>query len=222
MRLVPSTILVTTISDAVVHAGESLRDAITLANTDAAGGTSDTIFFAPTIYGQTVTLTQGVLELNGAGSGTITIEGYNQISVSGDDASEVFLVDSGVQAVFDGLTIELGSSTFGGGISNAGTLTVSNSTVSGNTATSTLGGGVYNLGSLTLSDSTISGNTATTSGGGVYNNGYLYAANSTISTNYAGSSGGGVINLSTVILSGSTVSGNSAEPAAAASTIPAV
>ena len=48
----------------------------------------------------------------------------------------------------------------GGGIYNGGTLTLTNSTVSGNTAWATRGGGIYNSGTLTLTNSTVSGNTA--------------------------------------------------------------
>jgi hypothetical protein len=53
----------------------------------------------------------------------------------------------------------------GGGILNAGTLTVTNSTLSGNTANN--GGGIANGGGATVTYSTISGNVATTTGGGL-------------------------------------------------------
>ncbi|MEI6620653.1 MAG: hypothetical protein WCP28_01925, partial [Actinomycetes bacterium] len=49
-----------------------------------------------------------------------------------------------------------------------GALTVTNSTISGNTATVTVGGGVFPGGALTVTNSTISGNTAATGGGGIY------------------------------------------------------
>ena len=55
----------------------------------------------------------------------------------------------------------------GGGIFNAGTLTVVNSAVSGNTATDQ-GGGIFNLGTLILNNSRINTNTANV-GGGIYN-----------------------------------------------------
>ncbi|NER20285.1 MAG: DUF4347 domain-containing protein [Symploca sp. SIO1C2] len=61
----------------------------------------------------------------------------------------------------------------GGGIFNRGTLTLNNSTVSGNTA-NFRGGGIYNSGmvanaaNVTLNSSTVSGNTAG-SGGGIFN-----------------------------------------------------
>ena len=68
------------------------------------------------------------------------------------------------------LTIENGDDTsgvFGGGIFNDGTLTLTNSTVSGNTATY-YGGGIYNYGTVTLTNSTVSGNSANW-GGGIFN-----------------------------------------------------
>jgi hypothetical protein len=93
----------------------------------------------------------------------------------------------------------------GGGLENAGTLTVSNSTLSGNTASGTgsfaqgSGGGIYNFGTLTVSNSTLSGNTASASGsdvsasgGGIYNFGTLTVSNSTLSGNTATGSGGGI------------------------------
>ena len=55
----------------------------------------------------------------------------------------------------------------GGGIFNAGTLTVVNSRLSGNAADDQ-GGGIFNLGTLILNKSIIADNTAIV-GGGVYN-----------------------------------------------------
>ena len=62
---------------------------------------------------------------------------------------------------------------YGGGIYNdGGTVTVSNSTLSGNSASQ--GGGMFNQdGALTVSDSEITGNTAIDFGGGTANFGEL-------------------------------------------------
>src|SRR5438132_1051716 len=70
--------IVTTASDALVHAGTSLRDAVVEANFAASGGLSDTITFAPGLNGDTITLTQGQLQLNSVGSATETIDGGGQ------------------------------------------------------------------------------------------------------------------------------------------------
>ena len=62
----------------------------------------------------------------------------------------------------------------GGGISNSGTLTLTNSTVSGNMVGGNLpdGGGISNVGTMTLINSIVSGNSASDSsnaaaGGGI-------------------------------------------------------
>jgi hypothetical protein len=60
---------------------------------------------------------------------------------------------------------------FGGGIFNEGTLTVTGSTLSGNSATSQ-GGGIWNSGLATVSGTTISGNSAP-SGGGIFTAGVV-------------------------------------------------
>ena len=241
----PSTIVVTTASDSYSHSGTSLRDAIATANTDAAAGTSDTITFSSSLNGDTINLSQGVLELSGAGTGTITVNGGNQITVSGDIMSQDFAVDSGVTAVLTGLTIESGDnySSNGGGIANAGTLTVNDCTVTENDATSGDGAGIYSTGTLAVNNSTISDNDSL-AGSGLYSTGILSVNGSTIAANsnssyygtgYGGgiynsgtatlysstvcgstgytAEGGGIYNSGTMTVSDSTLSGNAAEPA---------
>jgi len=212
-----SSLVVTTSDDSTSHTGESLRDAITTANTDAAAGTSDTITFDPSLAGDTILLQQGVLELGagGAGSGVITIDGANQITVSGNAASTVFQIDSGVTASISGLTITDGAGSSNGeadsgGINNDGTLTVANSTLSGDSASDD-GGGVFNDGALTVANSTLSGDSASEEGGGIANAGAraLTVANSTFSDDSA-VGGGGVYNVGTVTVANSTLSGDSA------------
>ena len=118
----------------------------------------------------------------------------------------------------------------GGGIFNdRATLTMSNCTLSGNSAS--LGGGVFNdHATLTMSNCTLSGNSGESlnSGGGIYNQGsfvdaqggappaLLIVTNSTISGNSAGNSGGSIYNnganfgKATLAITNSTLSGNSA------------
>jgi predicted outer membrane repeat protein len=102
----------------------------------------------------------------------------------------------------------------GGGITNYGSMTVSNCTISGNSA-GAYGGGVQNDGTLTLSDSIINDNSAgNASGGGIYNEyesgGTVMVTNCTISGNSA-TYGGGISNAPTTQLTvmNSTISGNS-------------
>lgn len=61
----------------------------------------------------------------------------------------------------------LASEKGGGGIYNAGTLSLIDSTVSGNTARGGSGGGIYSLGMLMLTNTTVANNIAQSSGGGI-------------------------------------------------------
>ena len=90
------------------------------------------------------------------------------------------------------------SSNAGGGIVNdaAGTVTITNSTLSGNSAGGPyydgVGGGISNNATLTIINSTLSGNSALNQGGGIYNstsvsNPILTIGNTILN---AGSSGG--------------------------------
>jgi len=178
----------------------------------------DTIRFAPSAYG-TITLTSG--ELNVATS--VDIEGPSaaQLIVSAGGKSRVFYVPPTIAATISGLTItdgSAGSALHGGGLYNQGTTTITDCTISGNSAGA--GGGVAsrtNSGTdqaLTLTDCTISGNSAS-EGGGVYNYGLATLNHCTISGNSAGR-GAGVMNshtdvypVATLTLNSCTISGNS-------------
>ena len=103
-----------------------------------------------------------------------------------------------------------------GGIAiiNGGTMAITACTISGNGNTSGGfdGGGICNNGELTVSDSTVSGNTAY-DGGGIYNYGTLVVNDSTITQNLASDingGGGGIYNISygSVFLKNTIVAGN--------------
>ncbi len=107
---------------------------------------------------------------------------------------------------------------YGGGILNAGTLTVTNSTfINNKTGATGIGGAIVNFNSLTIANSTFVGNTANY-GGGVYNGGIpLSIFNSTFSGNGATNGGGAVynatgatMNLLNTILANSTGGGDCA------------
>jgi len=102
-----------------------------------------------------------------------------------------------------------------------GSLTIRDSTIADNIAYYN-GGGIYNGGVLTISGSTISGNSflsipgseTPNNGGGIANDedGTLTITNSTIASNTAGKSGGGIANLSgKTLISFCTIYGNSAK-----------
>lgn len=97
-------------------------------------------------------------------------------------------VMSGVSGVtLEDLTIENGYDTEGGGIVNSGTLTLTDSTVSGNGNSDDDGGGIYNGGTMTITDSTITNNTAGY-GAGIFNRGTLTVLATTIAGNTCTSS----------------------------------
>ncbi len=189
----------------------SLREAVNLANVYAAAGRAADITFAAGLKGGTITLTQGVLELNGrpaSGTATITVDGGRAITINGNAADGIIQVDGGVRALVTGLGITNGfSAGSGGGIDNLGTLTVQNSTLSGNVAQD--GGAIANSGTLTVLDSTLSGNTAGT-GGAISNTGMSTVRCSTLSANSATGSGGGIANNGALTLQNSIVAANTA------------
>jgi hypothetical protein len=251
-RIVPANFQVTSLADTAT--GGTLREAIDLANTTAG---NDTIGFAPSLFSSgagTITLltaqlpqilnastvvgagTRGTLTITGPGATTLTISGNNGVSgrnfhilsvATGGNLAISGVTFSGAKTTgaggaienagtltVSGSTITGNSANDGGGITNWGTLTVINTTISGNTSITQAGGGIQNSsGSLTVTNSTISGNTAATQAGGIQNNGILVVTNSTISGNTALTrSGGGIYNFTsgTLTLSGTTIAGNSA------------
>src|SRR5262249_23580620 len=77
----------------------------------------------------------------------------------------------------------------GAGILNAGTMTMNADTVNNNTAsTFGIGGGILNFGKMTIINSTVAGNVAFL-GGGIYNSGVLMVSNSTVASNAVKSGG---------------------------------
>jgi hypothetical protein len=180
-RCLPST--VTNLSD---HDPGSLRDAIA---TTPAGGTVD---FQSDLRG-TIPLTTGELAIGK--DLTIAGPGSDVITVSGNHQSRVFDITTARNTVtISALTIAGGfaAATYGGAISNIGTLTVNNSIIRDNSATG-VGGGIYSGGILTVSNSTISSNSGGF-GGGIDNGGMLTVYCSTFIANSARGGGGGIYN----------------------------
>jgi hypothetical protein len=171
-----------------------------------------TITFDPSLRG-TILLTSG--DLNIAKDLTIRGPGAGILSISGGKSGHLVCV-LGASVTISGLTFENTKTAGGLIVNNGGTLTLINSTVSGNTASGSnvLGGGIFNGGTLTLNNSTVSGNTATDAnvlGGGILNQGSLTLTDSTVSGNTATDAnvlGGGILNQGSLTLTNSTVSGN--------------
>ena len=193
----------------------SLRAAINYADTLTG---PQTITFDPTVFGttpQTIILAGGPLTLTNAATTTIDGPGAAMLTVSGDDASRVFDVEKG-SAALSGLTVSGGMADNGGGLyNNGGTLSLTDCTVSGNSASAD-GGGLLSSSDSTLSliDCTVSDNTAGVNGGGLYSQalGRFALTNCTVCGNTAGVNGGGLfIGGSTIDADPNcTVSGNTA------------
>jgi len=210
-RVVPATFTVINNSDS--GAG-SLRQAIIDANATVADdiidfnfatGTSPyTITLAAALPSIETTSTAGTLTITGLRASSLTIDA-NQGNFS------IFTINTGSNLSVSGVTVT-GANTLGSGgaFKNNGTLTVTNSTLSGNSASNN-GGGILNHGSATLNifNSTISGNISSFYGGGIFNStgGTLTVSNSTFDNN-TGRYGGGISNQGTLTISNSTLSGN--------------
>ncbi len=194
-----NTITVNTIDDPGSVTQCDLRDAITAANTlaavngCAAGTGNDTINFS----------VSGVIELNGGplpaisntSPNSLTIDGTGQtIAIDGSAESyQILYVNLGATLTVNDLTIEDGGSEFGGGIENAGTLTVTNSNFYANGAE--VGGGIYNdEGTLTVSNSTFYDNGTDGDGGAIDNDGTATVTNSTFVFNLTYGNGGAIDN----------------------------
>ena len=144
----------------------------------------DTITFDPRLIGKAIVLKSAdihtgskKLKIQGLGKERLVIGSKNNINVIIDPGASVIISD----VAFKGSSLA---------IADEGGLTLTNSTVSGNSATGS-GGGIYNVGTLSLTNSTVSGNSAA-SGGGIYNWRTLSLTNSTISGNSAVIEGGGM------------------------------
>jgi hypothetical protein len=186
----------------------SLRWALSMANN------GDTITFSVT---GNITLSAGELLV----AKSVTISGPGSSALELYSRSRVFNVAVNNTVTISGLRIRgNASSEGGGGILNAGNLTVSNCIIFRSFAqvVNGSGGGIYNKtgGRLTVDKSTFNDNLAIL-GGAIYNNGYLTVTNCTLLRNTGRLLGGGIGNNlgHTAIISNSTISGNEADHGAA-------
>jgi CSLREA domain-containing protein len=231
----------------------SLADAIGASNSYGSGD----IVFTPSLFPahtpKTISLTAALPVLGAATTVDIAGPGENALTISGANTfGPIFAFDTGNIGNLLGLTIANGlfsgssyfpsdaTSSGGAGIYNLGTLTVSNSAVSNNSAAGAYyaGGGILNdvnesvlpvvLASMLLNNVTVSGNSDggpngfggfNGFGGGIYNDGNLVLANSTVSGNSVPDTalgGGGIFvdGLGAVAMTNSTVTGNTASDGA--------
>jgi hypothetical protein len=171
-----------------------------------------------------------------ANFGNLTLDGGTIRQDSSGSGGGLFNGNTGSATIEGGCTLTRNSASLGGGLFNESTTTfdVTDCTISGDSAT-TNGGGLYNTGTATVSDGTVTGNSAplgagidntgtatieygctisdnsaTTNGGGLYNTGTATIGGGTIGGNSA-TNGGGLYNTGTATVSGAAVSGNSAQ-----------
>jgi hypothetical protein len=190
----------------------SLREAVEKANTTAG---ADIIAFSTGLTG-TIKLTNGQLDI--LDDLTINGPGARVLSVSGDFSSRVFHIDDFKVAIAN-LSIIDGQANQeddGGGIFNAGHLTLNRVLLSDNEAgfggnsffedpapDGGRGGAIYNSGVLTISNSAILDNFGGQGGTG-------YDDFSAGGAGGEGGYGGGIYNNGTLLLTNSTVAGNEA------------
>jgi hypothetical protein len=205
-REVPTTCVVNSLGDTGVGVAADhgdLRFCLSQANTRPG---EDLIVFSVT---GAINLTKALpditddLIINGPGA--------DKLTVGPASCFIPFLVDSGVKASIDGVTVLNADC---GGVWNKGTLTLAYVSVRGN---GHLGpaGGIANYGSLTLFNSTVSGNRAFVAAG-IYTGGgsVLTVLNSTIAGNWGegngsqGGQGGGIWSGGTVAVFNSTIASN--------------
>lgn len=205
----------------VLNANDSGAGSLRQAIADAAAG--DTIIFSPSLSGATIRLQELTDSLNI--SKNLTIDGSalaTPISISGDSDSDgsgnirVLAVGS-ASVTLKGLGITKGkTAAAGGGISNSGSLTLIDCTISENTSSADKGGGIVSTGPLTLIRSTVSHNESDQQGGGIASfAGALSITDSTISDNTVTFSNGGGIwigpgNADAIAITGSSIANNTA------------
>ena len=218
------TLVVTSTEDS--GAG-SLREALASADSVGAGN----ITFDPTVFDtpQTITLESTLnipsdTTITGATTGSgATLQ--NLVTVSGGGPGSdfsIFTVGSAVTATINNLIIANGNNNTylnanGGGISNAGSLTVTGSTFENNFAGgvpsgSNGGGAIYSTNNLTVRNSTFAANTSAPGGAINASDGTVTIDRSTFLGNSAlGTTTGGAVFINsnaTVTITESTISGN--------------
>jgi predicted outer membrane repeat protein len=168
------------------------------------------ITFAPSLSGQTITLTSGEIALNK----NLTIDGSalaSSIRIDGNLSSRIFNVAPGAVLTLNSLVLTHGYGYLGGAMLNNGQLTMLGCTLYGNSAQ--YGGAILSYGTCTLQNCTLTGNSASQNGGAIYSQ---YAAATlnllqcTLSLNNAGTQGGGIVNdQSYANITNTVIAGNS-------------
>ncbi|MFO0935369.1 MAG: FG-GAP-like repeat-containing protein [Gemmataceae bacterium] len=211
-RLAPATFTVDSISDVPVTGKETLREAITKANSN---GEDDTISISDTLAGQTLTLTGGQFSVTESGKSIdIGFSGASAFTIDANKASRIFNVGAGAKLTLGRLVLVNGKADKGGNILVNGEAILNGTTVMGGEASTGAGGGICldDTGSLTVNSSFITDNTSADNGGGIANlnsKSQLKINGSNISSNTTSGLGGGIY-CGNIILVNSTIANNGA------------
>jgi CSLREA domain-containing protein len=149
------------------------------------------------------------MTIQGAGVGRTVIDGkgLDRVFHILSSGVEVYIQGMTIQG---GSAKDAAQNLGGGGIMvQKGTLNLTNAALVSNSAE--IGGGIDNAGYLTLYHVTLMNNKAVSKGGGIINTGHLYATNVTFSANQAGGTGGGINNNNSALLTNVTLNGNTAK-----------
>jgi CSLREA domain-containing protein len=144
----------------------------------------------------------GGFYISGTAELTATIE-QNKVE---DDGGGIYIASNGVVTITNS-DVYTNTATNGGGVYNAGQLTLNGGKVMSNTASAN-GGGVWNSGQLTI-NTEVRANKAMTDGGGIWNNGVLSIIGNAVHSNQA-QNGGGVFNSGSAMITNAGVHTNTA------------
>jgi CSLREA domain-containing protein len=186
---------------------------VTVANCTISGNTDNNFGGGGIANLGALTLTNGTVSGNtGQGirsTGTLTL---TSTTVANNVGSGIFHVSAFPLSITNSTITGNSGGTSGGGIfgDNGGTVTVIGTTVSGNSANG--GAGIFTASNLVMMNTTVSGNNGTSAqGGGIENLGTATLTNCTVTGNMSVAGGGGIFNAGgTITLSNSTVTANSA------------
>jgi pectate lyase-like protein len=160
------------------------------------------------------TCPDGVVTRNSGTALVVNGDGHTVTQTCATGSSGVFQQLGSGGLTFESITVTGGhTDAGGGGIFGNGAVTLTNSTVNGNTVVGAAAGGVFSDGAMSLTNSTVSGNSSD-SGGGLFSIGALSMTNSTVSGNTSRVGGGIVSGSAALSMTNSTVSGNTATTSA--------
>ncbi len=216
----PAAILTCVVTNTLDSGVGSLRQALKSVCGSGMVTFDGTVFATP----QTIQLASGLnitqnLMVDGAANGVAapTVKGPGP----GATYFRVMTITANMKVTLNQLIIASGNLTgatssqaAGAGIYNLGSLTVTNSVITGNVTSSAggVGGGIYSTGAIQIISTTLSNNTAASTGGGINSTGYLTITSSIVKDNTSANNGGGIYlnGANTSIISNTLIHGNTA------------